>query len=67
MPTGLAWMPTRCSAELAFGDTYETVPVASRVSTPSPTRGAALESATRPSNGNEPASIILANFSNVIE
>ena len=51
-------MPTRCSAELAFGDTYCTSPSASSHITPSPTRGAALESPARCGNGNVPIAIM---------
>ena len=42
MPIADAWMPTRWSAELAFGETYCTSASASSHMTPSPTRGAAL-------------------------
>jgi hypothetical protein len=63
-PIGEAWMPTRCNAELALGDTYCTWDRASSTITPSPTRGAALESPTRCGNGNEPAAIIETKFSN---
>ena len=42
------------------------MPFESRDNTPSPTRGAELESATRPSNGKRPASIIRANRSRVL-
>ena len=66
MPTALAWMPTRCSAELAFGDRYVTRPAASRLITPSPTRGAAVESAPRAGYGNEPSAIIPAKRSKIV-
>jgi len=61
MPTAFAPMPTRCSADTALGDAKRTRASSSSAITPSPTRGAALESATGPWNGNEPSAIIDAN------
>ncbi len=61
MPTALALMPTRCRWETALGEPKRTRASSSSTITPSPTRGAALESATGPLNGNEPSAIIDAN------
>ena len=50
--------------DVAFGDANRTRASSSSTSTPSPTRGAALESATGPLNGNDPSAIMWANRSN---
>ena len=58
-------MPTRCSADTALGDAYRTRALPSSTITPSPTRGATLESATRPVKGNNPEEIIVAKSSKI--
>ena len=64
-PTAFALMPTRCNADVALGDAYRTRESWSRTMAPSPTRGATLESATRPANGKLPRTIISAKRSNI--
>ena len=60
MPSVLACTPTRCSAEMAFGDEYSTRPEPSSRITPSPTRGASSLGPSSLANGNSPEAIMRA-------
>ncbi len=65
IPTALELMPTRWNTLIAFGEAYRTRASSSSRIVPSPIRGAALESSSGPSFGNDPSAIITAKRSNI--
>jgi hypothetical protein len=64
IPIADAWMPTRCSAELAFGETYSTCTARRATSRRRPLAAPRSSRRRRCGNGNDPAAIIDTKFSN---